>query len=71
MDFALTEEQRALQELAREFAEKEVRPTALERAHIPGRRACFPRDLIRRSSELGFRTLWAPKAYCRPGPPDP
>ena len=42
MDFALTEEQRALQELARDFAEKEVRPVAMERDHIPDHQACFP-----------------------------
>ena len=31
MDFALTETQRALQRLAHEFAEKEIRPVARER----------------------------------------
>jgi len=67
MDFALTEEQRALRELAREFAGKEVRPVAMERDHIPDHRACFPEDLIRRGSELGLRTLCVPKAYGGPG----
>ncbi len=67
MDFALTEEQRALRELAREFAEKEVRPVAMERDHLSDHRACFPEDLLRRGSELGLRTLCVPKAYDGPG----
>lgn len=67
MDFTLTEEQRALQELAREFAEKEIRPVALERDHLPDHRACFPEDLMRRGSEVGLRTLCLPKAYGGPG----
>ncbi len=67
MDFTLTEEQRALQTLAREFAEQVVRPVAMERDHIPDHRACFPEDLIRRGSELGLRTLCVPKAYGGPG----
>ncbi len=67
MDFGLTEEQRALRELAREFADKEVRPVAMERDHIADHRACFPEDLIRRGSELGLRALCVPKAYGGPG----
>ncbi len=67
MDFALTEEQRALQTLAREFAEREVRPVALDRDHVPDHRACFPEDLIRRGSALGLRTLCVPAAYGGPG----
>ena len=67
MDFALTEEQRALRELAREFAEKEVRPAAMERDHIADHRACFPEDLIRPGAEQRFHTLCAPMAYGRPG----
>ena len=67
MDFALTEEQRALHELAREFAEKEVRPVAVERDHIPDHRACFPEDLVRPGSEQRLCTPCAPTAYGRPG----
>lgn len=67
MDFTLMEEQRALQTLAREFAEREVRPVAMERDHVPDHRACFPEDLIRRGSELGLRTLCVPQAYGGPG----
>ena len=66
MDFGLTEEQKALQALAREFAEKEVRPVAVERDHISDHRACFPEDLVRHGSEQGLRTLRAPTAYGRP-----
>ena len=67
MDFTLSEEQRALQTLAREFAEREVRPVALERDHIADHRACFSEYLIRRGSELGLRTLCVPTAYGGPG----
>ncbi len=67
MDFTLSEEQRALQTLAREFAEREVRPVAMHRDHMADPRAAFPEDLIRRGSELGLRTLCVPKAYGGPG----
>ena len=50
MDFDLNDELLAIQETAREFAEKEVAPTVDEddRAHR------FRKDLVRKMGELGF-----------------
>ncbi len=50
MDFELTDEQRRIQALAREFAESEVAPLARE-ADASG---VFPLHLIGRMAELGF-----------------
>jgi alkylation response protein AidB-like acyl-CoA dehydrogenase len=59
MDFELTEEQREIQRLAREFAEAEIAPYAAEwdRAHR------FPRDLLTRLGELGLMGVCVPEAY--------
>ena len=62
MDFSLSNEQRAWQMKAREFAEKELRPKSLERDAI--RTAdTFDWDLIKKGSKLGFRTLAVPKEW--------
>jgi short-chain 2-methylacyl-CoA dehydrogenase len=50
MDFELTEEQAAIQRLAREFAQDEVRPKAEEM----DREERFPYDLVAKMGELGF-----------------
>jgi alkylation response protein AidB-like acyl-CoA dehydrogenase len=55
MDFELSEEQRAFQQTAREFAAKELAPHAAEwdaDAH-------FPRETIAQAGELGFCGLYA------------
>ncbi|MFQ6111018.1 MAG: acyl-CoA dehydrogenase family protein, partial [Nitrospinota bacterium] len=57
VDFQLTEEQLALQRLAREFAEKEIKPVAAELDAKPNPADCFSWDLVRKLSRLGFRTL--------------
>ncbi|MCD6567866.1 MAG: acyl-CoA dehydrogenase family protein [Dehalococcoidia bacterium] len=59
MDFELTEECRALQQTARDFAEKEIAPTvtADERAHR------FQREIIARMGELGFWGCPVPEEY--------
>ncbi|MCC7104341.1 MAG: acyl-CoA dehydrogenase family protein [Chloroflexi bacterium] len=59
----LTEEQQAIQQAAREFAEREVKPVRREREAIPDPTERFPWDLVERGSRLGFRTLLAPAAY--------
>ncbi len=54
MDFALTEEQEAIQEMARRFAEDELAPHAArwdEEKH-------FPVDVIRKSAELGLAGIY-------------
>jgi butyryl-CoA dehydrogenase len=59
MNLELTDEQRMIQAMAREFALKEVRPVA---AAID-RDACFPRDTVRRMGELGLMGIAIPEAY--------
>lgn len=54
MDFALTEEQEAIQEMARRFAADELAPNAArwdEEKH-------FPVDVIRKSAELGLAGIY-------------
>ena len=54
MDFALTEEQAAIQSMARRFAEEELKPHAArwdEEKH-------FPVEVIRKSAELGLAAIY-------------
>lgn len=59
MDFKLSEEQQAIKELARNFAEKEIIPVAdaYDRDHV------FPRDLVKKMGELGFFGTLIPEEY--------
>src|SRR5215211_2977743 len=59
VDFALTEEQREIQALAREVAREEIEPHAAEwdREHR------FPRDLYARLAELGLMGVCIPEEY--------
>ena len=50
MDFSLTEEQRAIQETAREFARREIDPIVDEIDESQK----FPRDVMAKAGELGF-----------------
>lgn len=63
MDFALTDEQRRWQQLARRFAYEEVRPRARELDRSATPREAFAVDLVRRASELGLRTIKIPTEY--------
>ena len=49
-DFGLNEEERMIQQLAHEFAEKEIRP----RAAYFDEREEFPREIVGKASELGL-----------------
>lgn len=54
MDFALTDEQQAIQEMARRFAEDELKPHAEEwdeKKH-------FPVDVIKKTAELGLAAIY-------------
>ncbi|MEX0673794.1 MAG: acyl-CoA dehydrogenase family protein [Gaiellaceae bacterium] len=53
VSFALTEEQRALRALAREFAEQEIRPKAAQYDE----HATHPADLIAKAHELGLMNV--------------
>ena len=59
MDFSLTDDQREIQALAREFADAEIQPHAAEwdREHR------FPRELYGRLAELGLMGTCVPEEY--------
>jgi acyl-CoA dehydrogenase len=59
IDFSLTDEQKALQEMAKEFAEKEMRPNAAK--YDAGE--TFPDDVMQKAFEVGFLTSEIPEAY--------
>jgi butyryl-CoA dehydrogenase len=55
----LSDEQKMIQAVARDFAEKEVRPIA----DAIDREARFPRETVRRMGELGLMGIAVPEAY--------
>jgi acyl-CoA dehydrogenase len=59
IDFSLTEDQIALQDMAREFAEKEMRPKAAtyDQGHD------FPEDVMKKAFEVGFLTCTVPSEH--------
>src|SRR2546423_11877176 len=57
VSFALTEEQRALRELAHEFAEKEIRPVAAEFDE----HQTHPADVIAKAHEVGLMNPHIPE----------
>ncbi|MCZ6776071.1 MAG: acyl-CoA dehydrogenase family protein [Ignavibacteria bacterium] len=57
MDFELSESQRAVQELARNFAEKEMRPVVMEYDESQE----FPFEIVRKLAELGFMGIRWPE----------
>ena len=59
VSFALTDEQKALRELAREFAEKEIRPKEREYDE----KMQHPVDVIERAHEVGLMNLHVPEEY--------
>jgi len=59
ISFSLTEEQKALQDMAREFAEKEMRPNAAK--YDKGEE--FSEDVMKKAFEVGFLACTIPKEY--------
>ena len=59
ISFSLTEEQQALKEMAREFAEKEMKPNAAK--YDKGDE--FSEDVMQKAFEVGFLTCTVPKEY--------
>lgn len=59
IDFSLTEEQKALQEMSREFSEKEMKPNAAK--YDKGEE--FPEDVMKKAFEVGFLTCTVPKEF--------
>ncbi|MEK6711278.1 MAG: acyl-CoA dehydrogenase family protein [Nitrospinota bacterium] len=67
MTVQLVEEHRALQQMAREFCEQEIRPVAAARDRIKDPAKTIDWDLIRKGSALGLRTLAVPEKFGGPG----
>jgi acyl-CoA dehydrogenase len=63
VSFALTDEQKALRELAHDFAAKEIRPREREYDE----RMHHPADVIAKAHELGLMNLHVPDEYGGPG----
>jgi len=63
MDFELNAEQRAWQSKARAFAEEEIRPLSLAREAIADPVKTFDWEIIKKGSQLGFRTAVVPKEW--------
>jgi butyryl-CoA dehydrogenase len=59
LNLELSDEQRMIQQVARDFAEKEVRPIA----EAIDREARFPRDTVARMGDLGLMGMTVPEAY--------
>jgi short-chain 2-methylacyl-CoA dehydrogenase len=59
MNFDLTDDQKAIQSLVRDFAQNEVRP----RAEEMDREEAFPYDLVAKMAGLGFMGLPFPERY--------
>jgi acyl-CoA dehydrogenase len=63
VDFTLTDEQKALREMAHDFAEKEMRPKAWEY----DKDGAWPEDVLRKAWELGLMNSHVPEEYGGPG----
>lgn len=59
MNFDLTEDQIMIQQTAREFAEAEIAPTAVER----DKKGEFPTEIIKKMAELGFMGMMVSPEY--------
>jgi acyl-CoA dehydrogenase len=59
IDFSLSEQQRAFQKTARDFAAKEIAPLAMDYDRNPR----FPEDIIQKAHAAGLMNLTCPKEY--------
>ena len=59
MKFSLTEEQAMIQEMARDFAQAEIAPSAIER----DKNSVFPTDIIKKMAELGLMGMMVDPKY--------
>lgn len=59
IEFGLTEEQKALQDMAKEFAQKEMKPQAAKY----DRSGEFPEEVMKKAFEVGFMTCTIPREY--------
>jgi acyl-CoA dehydrogenase len=63
VDFTLTDEQKALREMAHDFAEKEIRPVAWEY----DKDGTWPAEVLEKAWELGLMNNHIPEEYGGPG----
>ena len=63
VDFTLTDEQKALRDMAHDFAEKEIRPVAWEYDE----HGTWPQEIIEKAWELGLMNNHIPEEYGGPG----
>jgi acyl-CoA dehydrogenase len=63
VDFTLTDEQKALREMAHDFAAKEMRPVAWEY----DKDGTWPEDVLKKAFELGLMNSHVPEEYGGPG----
>jgi acyl-CoA dehydrogenase len=63
VDFTLTDEQKALREMAHDFAEKEMRPVAWEY----DKDGTWPEDVLKKAWEVGLMNSHIPEEYGGPG----
>ena len=63
IDFTLTQKQLEMQKLAREFAEKEIKPYAMGWDKISDPEKTFQVELFEKSFELGFQKTCIPEKY--------
>ena len=63
MEFDLSDEQRAIREMARRFADEEIAPSAKERDE----KEIFPTEILRKMAPLGFLGGPIPREYGGPG----
>ena len=56
-DIRLNDEQRAFRDMAREFAQNEIKPIALDLDSRPNWEDRIPWDILKKGSQLGFRTF--------------
>ena len=63
VDFTLTEEQKALQEMAHDFATKEIRPVAWEY----DKEGTWPAEVLKKAWEVGIMNSGIPEQYGGPG----
>jgi acyl-CoA dehydrogenase len=63
VDFTLTDEQKALRELAHDFAAKEIRPVAWEY----DKDGTWPQEIIDKAHGLGLMNVHVPEEYGGPG----
>jgi alkylation response protein AidB-like acyl-CoA dehydrogenase len=59
MDFAFTEEQLMIKQTAKDFAESEIAPSAVERDI----NAEFPHDIVKKMGEIGFMGMMVPPEW--------